>query len=351
MLNTPSLIKLFDRMTDGVLIVDAKWNIAYANSLARGYLSIPESAEKISEDLIPKLSQQFILSRDLADISEANDWSVAFEADNLPESTYDLTLSLYMSRPTEEGLRFLLMRDVTSEKREETCKRSFLSLISHKLTTPLAVIRAHLENMAEAITGPVNEKQAESLTKSLKKVGQLEEIVKKLISYTSLQAEGRKGTVESVDAIAFTRDICNKFAATSRGKQVEFQFGAAEAAFKIEICQNMFATVIENILDNSVKFSHRDNVRIIVSGRKETGTGEFVLSISDDGPGIPPTIKQHIFSAFVQHEKDFTGNVEGLGLGLAAVHHMMATLGGRVSIESEHERGTTVNLFFPAAEE
>lgn len=346
MLGTPSLIKLFDKMADGVLIVDAKWNIVYANGLARCYLNLSESADKIREDLIPKLSKRFVLSTDLSDIAEQDEKSIMFEADTLPNASYDLALSLYMSRATEEGLRFLLMRNVTNEKREEMCKRNFLSLISHKIGTPISVIKMGLETLAEGIAGPISKKQSEIVDKGLKKIAQLESIVKRLIDYTALQAKVHAGEIETLDAIKFAEEYCGRRAAR-HPKSVLFEFCRGTHDANVRAHKKMLETALENIIDNAIKFSHREKVAVRVEGVRESVTGGFILAIHDDGPGIPPTIRQDIFKTFTQHEKRFTGNVEGLGLGLAMVHSIMTILSGSVSIESSEKDGTTVKLFFP----
>ena len=349
-LENTALARLFERMAEGVLIIDSGWNIVFANSLARAFLGIPTSAVRIREDLIPKLSRQFILSADLIDVAIDDEQSVAFEASNRPEHSFDMVLSLYMSRATEDGLRFLMIRDVTNERREELLKRSFLSLISHKLLTPITVIRSCLENISAKVMGPVTEKQQEALGKGLKKLDQLSGVVSRLFAYTQMQAEQPGLSAPVIDALAKAGEFCAEFDKRPGSGKAEFVIGAAEGDASVAAREKPFFAVLENIFENSVKFSQKERVRISISGRRDKEGGGFCLNVEDDGPGIPPGVLAHAFEEFTQRDDDFTGNTEGLGLGLPMVRNLMNLFGGRVEVESSPGRGTRVKLFFPAVE-
>lgn len=349
-LEASALTRLFEKMADGVLVIDNGWNIVFANSRARAYLNIPTSAHRVREDLIPKLSNQFVLSTELIDVAIDDEQSVAFEASNRPEFSFDMVLSIYMSRSTDDGLRFLIIRDVTEDQREELLKRSFLSLISHKFLTPIAVIRGALENIRAGVMGPTTEKQVEALNKGLERLDGLSGIVRRLSEYTRLQAE-RPGTrLPHMDAMDVVRRFCEEYGsrASSKGAKIVIEPAACDAVVAAREAQ--LIAILENLFDNAVKFSARDGVRISVEGRRAGDEGEFCLRVCDDGPGIPPSVQANVFKEFAQRDDDFTGNTEGLGLGLPMVRNLMNLFGGRVEIESSPGRGTSVKLFFPAVE-
>ena len=120
-----SLIRVFDKMTDGILVLDDRWRILYSNDSGRRYLGLTETDREISEDLRPKLTRDFVLSADLMNVEMDEEESVAFEATNPEDRSYDMTLSIYMSRPAEDGTRILLIRDITEAQHEDIQKLRF----------------------------------------------------------------------------------------------------------------------------------------------------------------------------------------------------------------------------------
>ncbi|HPQ80220.1 MAG TPA: ATP-binding protein [bacterium] len=346
-LEVSAILRLFEKLADGVLVIDNSWNIVFANSQARTYLNIPASAERVSEDLIPKLSNQFVLSTELIDLAIDDEQSVAFEASNRPELSFDMVLSIYMSRSTKDGLRFLIIRDVTEEQREEFLKRSFLSLISHKLLTPITVTKAALENMKAGVLGQTTDKQDGALGKCLERMNRLSRMVNRLSEYTQLLGQQPGARLPLIDALKTARDFCEEFCSRPIAKGIELRVEAAECDATVAARESQLSAVFENLFDNSIKFSSGERVNISVRGERIAGSGEFCLTVRDDGPGIPPSVKANVFKEFAQRDDDFTGNTEGLGLGLPMVKNIMNLFGGRVEIDSTTGSGTSVMLFFP----
>ncbi|MFH1830258.1 MAG: ATP-binding protein [Pseudomonadota bacterium] len=345
-----SLVGVFNKMSEGILVLDADWHILYANENGRRYLGLSATEKRISEDLRPKLASSFILSTDLADIESAEDSSLDFKASNPADRSYDMTLALYMSRPTEDGKRILLIRDVTEEQRDKEIKQDFLSFISHRLRTPASVISISLSNLADCVLGPLNEHQMEVVETSQRKMSQLVDIINRLITFTSLRDERLKAESCCIDAAKVAKEFSESFAHRSHPKPVKLRHTIETDDTQISFRETLFTTVLECILDNSVKFSKKRGVTISISCRKSEETGEMVMDISDDGPGIPPAVQQNAFQAFTQRDDDFTGNIEGLGLGLTTVNYLMNLYGGQAILESARGKGTTIRLIFPPHE-
>lgn len=346
-----SLIRVFDKMTDGILVLDQEWRILYANESGRRYLGLSAQDSTISEDLRPKLQRQFVLSADLMDIEMTEEESMDFEATNPEDRSYDMTLSIYMSRPTEEGTRILLIRDITHEQHERELKHDFLSFISHKLRTPVSTLKIGLSNLRDGVIGDLNVQQVQSLEMSQRKVAAVEKVIEKLITFTTLRDEHIRAEKARIDAQRTARDFCDAFARKLSAKRVnvKYEFGAGDAL--IDCRDSLFKTMLECILDNSVKFSDKPAVSITVACSRNESSGELTLAIGDDGPGIPPPIQMNVFQPFTQRDDDFTGNMAGLGLGLATVHYVMRLYGGRAELESGSGRGTTIELVFPPKRE
>jgi signal transduction histidine kinase len=344
-----SLMRVFDMMSEGVFVLDPDWRILYANDSGRRYLGLSEADSIISEDLRPKLLSDFVLSTDLmAFASDSdNEHSINFEAANPDDRSFDLTLSLYMSRQTDDGTRILLIRDITEEQRDKALKRDFLSFISHKLRTPVSTLKVSLSNLRDGVLGNLNEQQVESLDISQRKVQTLEKIIDKLITFTTLRDERLQAERCQLDIQKATRKFAERFARECPGTSPNLRFAFDEPEAVTSMREHLFETILESILDNAVKFSIKARASIAFSCQRHASTGEIILAISDDGPGMPPAVQKTAFQAFTQRDDEFTGNTAGLGLGLTTVQYLMTLYGGRVGLESQPGRGTTVKLVFP----
>lgn len=348
----PTLARLFDKMDEGMLIVDRDWGILYANDFARRYLNLQHES-RVHEELIAKLSGRFIFDTDLDHVFAGQDigseWSVQFEAASRGEGQAPFVLSIYMSRPNEDGDRFLLLRDVTEERDEELWKEKFLSLISHKLMTPITTISLSLSTMGEEILGPLTPKQREGVAVCAEKLKVLERSVQRLLQYASLEKMEMQGAAQKIDAVKLTADFCTRFARQGRKKKAVIRCSGGPEDSAVVASESLFLSALDNILDNAVKFHPGPEVHIDIAFRRDAATGELEIGIHDDGPGIPPALQGEIFKEFVQRDDDFTGNVEGMGLGLPFVHHLMRIFKGRIVLESAPDAGTTVRLIFPPA--
>lgn len=349
-----SLTRLFEKMEEGMMIVDRDRRILFANDLARRYLALPATADQLSEELLPKLSQKFVLSDELQDVSLADDddeRSIAFEATTAPDVSRPVTLSIYMSRPNEEGTRFILLRDVTLERNEELWKQRLLSLISHKLMTPLNVVKMGISNLSAGVAGETTQSQKDILDRSMRKVRALEKMVSRLIHYASMQATQVQLPPKPLDAAAAIEDFVERFLRQEHSRAVSIEVHCDAPGATIAVRREHFLTALESLLDNAVKFHHGEEAHIDVALRKDAVTRDLEIAISDDGPGIPPAIQRDIMKEFFQRDDELTGNVEGMGLGLPLVKNLMELAAGRIELESEEGRGTTVHLYFPPADQ
>jgi signal transduction histidine kinase len=107
--------------------------------------------------------------------------------------------------------------------------------------------------------------------------------------------------------------------------------------------------VFWHLLDNAIKFNDKPVPHIKIQG-KVSKKGKIEISLSDNGPGIPPENHDLIFSQFYQYERFYTGNVEGLGLGLSMVKKILEDWGQRITMDSELGKGTTFRFTLPSHE-
>ncbi|MEW6040497.1 MAG: GAF domain-containing sensor histidine kinase, partial [Elusimicrobiota bacterium] len=304
---------IFTQMTDGAMLVDSNAGIILFNNTAKLFVT-PESTTLYSAfndyDCQPSISEVLKNNRQTTKIE-------------LSHKSKQLTLSGSVSRIfNDEGLAGYLLTfyNSTEEKKEKLLKRNFLSLISHKLKTPLVSIIGFsnlLHNkFSKEPPGAITKEDARALGIISNQSIYLNSLVDKLLNFVSIERSGEK----------FEKLTCNLFNIVEEaGNRMKEFFDSSNVSFAIEPsvkelrpveCNpDKIKQVLENLLENAVKFNGKTKKTVLVSGfEKDNLAG---ISIKDDGNGIPQEQKQKLFEEFSQIDEYFTGQVKGMGLGLA----------------------------------
>lgn len=328
---------MFTEMADAAILAGPDGYILLANESARKLLGVGALPPTLAEAL-----GGLVVAPSLKEIVAAAQSSTPFTASR--ETPKPLVLAGHATRIDSGWL--VVFRDETDTRQRERLKRTFLSLISHKLKTPLTSVVGFSEILVSEFKerppqSPMLQKAAESVYTQGRK---LEALVDKLLRYTTL--DNPDATVElkpcrldevADDAAQALKDWLARREATVERAPSEPLFVVAD--------RRQLTEAVKNVLENAVKFDSKPRPRVAV--RVEKAGNEALLRIKDDGPGIPPEDQDKIFSRFHQIESFFTGQVDGWGLGLAYVKKVLESHGGRVELQSKLGEGTTVTLRLP----
>jgi signal transduction histidine kinase len=248
-----------------------------------------------------------------------------------------------------------VFRDASEERRKEKLQRDFLSLVSHKLKTPLTIVSGYLSLINVQKYGPLNAEQAKALKLVESRVGELKGLIEKLLQYAGLSAEELRHEAGVVDLAA---------AAERAEARIAQRYGAGHVAFENEVTAGLpkvlvevehLALVLDNLLDNAVKFTTGPGAARVRLGARQTEDGMVEVTVQDFGPGISLSHQTDIFSDFLQVEESFTGNVGGLGLGLPTAKRLVESWGGTIAVQSKPGEGAsfvfTIPVVGPAAGE
>ncbi|MCU0867055.1 MAG: PAS domain-containing sensor histidine kinase [Planctomycetes bacterium] len=231
------------------------------------------------------------------------------------------------------------IRDLTKARREERLKRNFVSLISHKLRTPLTALTCaiHLHDEVAAA------EQVELRREMQQRVQDLGALVDRLFQFTEL-LEGSWNQRGSCDLRLLLRELAADWAASSRPP--ELQVDLAADAELVTLPQPRMRMMLHNLIDNAVKFSPGERPFVAVTSRR---SGDRILvEVEDRGPGIPPSEHERILQAFHQVDTEFTGTVPGAGIGLAIVREIVNRIGGGLSLRQASPHGCVFSLSLPA---
>jgi signal transduction histidine kinase len=242
----------------------------------------------------------------------------------------------------------LALRDVTEERRQQELRMGFLMMVSHKLRTPLTVLIACLDLCRRLPAGRGATQLAEVLQVCDVEVQKLGETVAKLLDFKAASQRDVDGEVETAEVGPVLAGACEAVSRHHPERQVRLEVRVAPSVQQVACGPEHLSLVLEKLLDNAVKFGDKDPARVAVVA--EPGEPGWVrVSVTDNGPGIPHEYFDRIFEPFVQIEDLPTGQVPGLGVGLAMARQVVSAFGGTVSVQSRLGEGSTFTFTLPSA--
>ncbi|OGR90528.1 MAG: hypothetical protein A2V88_17310 [Elusimicrobia bacterium RBG_16_66_12] len=331
------LATVFSQMHDGAVLTDHSGRVLLANDAARRLLGAEPA------DLAGCL-QDMTVTPPLAELLASDKSFQGFAA--VRQEPVMLVLTGRATRAPlagKEGFLFIFTDD-TADWRQEKLKRSFLSLISHKLKTPLASVIGFsdilLGELDPKTTPPMTYRAVRTINEQGAKVG---ELVDKLLHYTIVESPDASLDLRDVSVDEAVGEALNSLKERIFAKKARVDYRPTGLTLRVD--RPLFVEAVKNLVENAFKFDPKPAPAVGVRAVAEDGWA--ALSVSDAGPGIPPEAHERVFSRFHQVERDFTGQMEGMGLGLAFVKRVGELHGGRVELRSKLGEGTTVTILLP----
>ncbi len=175
---------------------------------------------------------------------------------------------------------------------------------------------------------------------------QLASLVEKLMWFAALEGETMELTRKPYSVASLFDMALSELAPYLRTTEAQIdRDDVVNQLPSLNIDKIWMKEVVRNIIENAVKFNSHTPRKVRLSGRVKGSAVEVI--VADNGPGIPSEERGKIFNKFYQIEGSFTGQVQGMGLGLALVKRVVEEHGGQVSVESELGKGSTFILSFP----
>jgi len=238
----------------------------------------------------------------------------------------------------------IVLNDMTHMRRLENLRRDFVANVSHELKTPVTSIKGFVEALREGGLGD-KEQSKKFLDIIGKQSERLNAIIEDLLSLSRIEEGTEKGritlrrenlrpTVESAVELTQIR---------AQEKNIEV---VITDPYKVEaeIDAALIEQALVNLIDNAIKYSTEGNRIEVIIGRED---GYVTISVKDNGCGIDREHLSRLFERFYVVDKARSRKLGGTGLGLAIVKHIAVAHGGRVSVESTLEQGSTFTIHLP----
>lgn len=228
-------------------------------------------------------------------------------------------------------------------KELDTIKSNFFVNISHEFRTPLSLIIGPLEKFV-ADTDSVSTPELQRMLRNSKR---LQQLINQLLDLAKLESGTLKIAEQKADLLYFLRVIAASFESLADTKSIRYEVHIPSGSYEVMFDRDKLETVLYNLLSNAFKFTP-ENGRIDLNvSIPEPGAGQAVITVRDNGPGIPAEAIDHIFDRFFQVDGSSSRAYEGSGIGLSLVREIVALLKGSVVVDSGKGAGATFKVSLP----
>ena len=337
------LNSILSYMTDGVLATNRRGKITMINDMAKKQLGV-QKEEVLNKSILEllKIEDEYDLRDLITQIPE-----LMIDSQDANGEYLSLRVRFALVRRESGFISGLVavLHDTTEQEKEERERRLFVSNVSHELRTPLTSVKSYLEALDE---GALSEPVAPDFIKvSLDETNRMMRMVTDLLHLSRIDNATSHLDVELINFTAFITFILNRFD-KMRGSDEEKKYELVRdypiTSVWIEIDTDKMTQVIDNILNNAIKYSP-DGGKITVT--MKTTDDQMILSISDQGLGIPKQDLPRIFDRFYRVDRARSRAQGGTGLGLSIAKEIIKQHNGFIWAKSIYGKGSTFTIVLP----
>ncbi len=319
-------------MTEGLVLLSEQGSV----------LSINRSATRILD------ISRYCIGRDIRELSAAPQLRELVEK-ALGGEHCETHISLggvsyrFYASPVASGDRVtgvvLLMLDTTEKEKAEQLRREFSANVSHELKTPLHTISGCAELLANGIVKP--EDVPHFLGQIQSEAKRMTALIEDIIKLSHLDEGADDMQREDVDLLAVARREAENLRQTAESAGVALSVSGESAV--INGIPQLLDAIVHNLCENAIKYNRAGGF-VRVNVRREGA--KVLLTVEDNGIGIPPEQQERIFERFYRVDKSHSREVGGTGLGLSIVKHAASLHNAKISVTSVPDKGTTITLVF-----
>ena len=339
------LDSVLSHMTDGVIATDRRGKVTSINEMAMTLLNV-KGEEVIGESILELLGieEDYTLRKLLEKPDE-----MLIHRENPYRGTVILRTDFAMIRRESGFISGLVavMHDVTEQEKTEQERREFVSNVSHELRTPLTSMRSYIEALSEGAWK--DEEIAPNFLKvTLDETDRMIRMINDLLDLSRMDSQQSNLQLEYININELVSFVLDRFDMImnneEKGKKYRIRRDFTQRELWAEVDPDKIIQVIDNIMNNAIKYSP-DGGTITVH-LSETHNN-ILLSITDQGLGIPKKDLQKVFDRFYRVDKARARKQGGTGLGLAITKEVIKAHGGNIWVESQEGRGSTFYITLP----
>ncbi len=296
----------------------------------------------------------FVSSKKGVGLITSRVWQLIDELVTTPISRMELFASVeILMRARRQSIllnerNIALAADNGALKRESAMMTDYFANVSHELRTPLAVILSGIDllsmNLADKTAEPDNFKRTLEISK--RNCHRLMRIINNLLDITKISSGHMELKPRNIDLKEKLSEVIESVKDYAANKDITLNFLSDTRCHETALDEDMFDRIMLNLLSNAIKYTPSQGV-ISVILQDGHSPGKIVISVKDNGIGIPADKLHTIFERFAQVDDTMTRRFEGCGLGLSLVKSLVELHGGRIWVESKPGIGSRFSVEFP----
>ena len=324
-------------MVEGVLVVDGEGRLRLVNDAARRMLNL--ESDLVGRHYVEAVRQPGVVRQLGAALrgEQGAPIEVPLGAAEAPR-----IFRAQATPATASGGAVLVLHDISDLRRIDRVRRDFVANVSHELRTPLTAVRGYVEALLE--DSAESDQRKKFLEVIDRHTARMERLVRDLLRLARLDALQERVELRPIEPASLFHSVSSDLSERIDRKRIQVDVRIDSAAETIEADTTKMHDVLRNLMENAVNYAP-DGGRIELGARLD---GERVLlTVGDDGPGLPETDLERVFERFYRVDKSRTQDPGGTGLGLSIVRHLVELHGGRVKADNRKEGGAVFTISLP----
>lgn len=335
------LSSVLANMSEGVISTDRTGHITLMNEAA-GRL-IGKNPDRLVGDYLLDyidLEEQIVNILDLSDIG-----SMIIDMSDEDIFLVRANFSTVLDENGEITGYIIVLNDVTEQEKMEQERREFVSNVSHELRTPLTTMRSYLEALTD---GAWEDKKIapKFLSVTQNETERMIRLVNDLLQLSRMDSKEYTVHRRRIDFISYFHHIIDRFEMNTTD-QITLRRQLPNGRFYVWLDEDKMTQVLDNIISNAIKYSPEGGTISFKVDRKTNQNRELLISIEDQGLGIPYDKLDKIFDRFYRADRARARKLGGSGLGLAISKELVEAHNGRIWVESIEGKGTTILFTLP----
>ena len=340
--NHLQMTSILKSISHGILAIDIDGNIMLINEEAKRILKCDE-CETIEGKNINYIIKEKIILKEIL-LFKGSKESKHIEITNDDEIVYSINLDPIYLQDIDNVIigSIINIKDITEKVKLENMRTDFVANVSHELKTPLTSISGFVETLKlnENIDLATRNRFLgiiESESDRLKRL--IDDIL--LLSFIETKETKSMELVDIYEVFMEVYDMTSYFA---KSKNIDVSYKFENKDIKILSNRDYIKQIFLNLVDNAIKYTHENkNIWIEV----EDKNNNLIISVKDNGVGIPKEDLSRIFERFYRVDKARSRDVGGTGLGLAIIKHIVKNLDGHINVKSELGEGSEFIVTIP----
>lgn len=322
-------------MIEGVIVIDAQGRLQLVNGAAQQMLKLDDAP--IGRHYLETIRHPTIADMLTAALSDRTPDSAELAPPREPTRTL-----IVRAAPTTAGQAHgavMVLHDITELKRADRIRRDFVANVSHELRTPLTAIRGYVEALSE---GDADENERDKFLEIIMRhTLRMERLVKDLLRLARLDAGQETLEMVPCDVRALVQSVITDMSALFEARRQRLEVSVSSGAEHVRADQAKLHDVLRNLLANASSYAPEGTSIGVVA---ERAGDRILLTVQDEGPGIPEADLTRVFERFYRVDKSRARDPGGTGLGLAIVKHLVELHGGNVTVTNRQPSGARFTI-------